>query len=81
MRDDKQDAARYRWLRERLEISMEDAVDGSTRKAIHIRIGSHFIDRPAAKHRRRDHPNWHEELSRILDEEIDKAIEKEANRD
>lgn len=39
------DAARYRWLRERLEVRNEEPADGGKRRpAIRVRIGRAFID-------------------------------------
>ena len=43
-RDIDRDAARYRWLRERLEVRKLRAVSGSVRPGLEVRLGCEFFD-------------------------------------
>ncbi len=43
-RDIDQDAARYRWLRRRIEVCMIEPVSGTTRPALEVRLGCEFLD-------------------------------------
>lgn len=43
-RDIDRDAARYRWLRRRIEVRMLEAVSGSRRQALDVRLGCAFLD-------------------------------------
>ena len=38
------DAARYRWLRQRLEVCTKEAMNGTKRPALEIRLGRAFLD-------------------------------------
>jgi hypothetical protein len=43
-RDIDRDAARYRWLRERLEVRKLEAVNGTRRPGLNVRLGRSFFD-------------------------------------
>ncbi len=43
-RDINQDAARYRWLRRRIEVRTMEAVSGSRRPGLEVRLGCEFLD-------------------------------------
>ena len=40
------DAARYRWLRDRLKVKEERSLAGSYRDSIYVRVGQSFFDTP-----------------------------------
>lgn len=73
VQDDSTDAARYRWLRQRVEVRKEEAMSGSVRDALCIRIGGAFLDSPASRLRSLRDPNAGETRSRELDAAIDAA--------
>ena len=43
-RDIDRDAARYRWLRRRIEVCMVEAVSGTRRPGLNVRLGRSFFD-------------------------------------
>jgi hypothetical protein len=43
------DAARYRWLRSRIKVSKQQAVSGSVRDALEVKVGCSFIDSQVAQ--------------------------------
>ena len=72
-RDIDRDAARYRWLRRRLEVCMMEPVSGVTRPALDVRLGCEFLDitpRPRASDA---------SAAEALDAAIDVAMAKDGN--
>ena len=64
------DAERYRWLKNRIEVRKQAAVNGSVRDSISVRIGYAFIDATT-----RTFPKEYEvEISAKLDQAVDAAI-------
>lgn len=43
-RDIDRDAARYRWLRERLQVRNMEAMNGTRRPGLNVRLGRSFFD-------------------------------------
>lgn len=66
-----QDAARYRWLRRRIEVCMVEAVSGSRRPGLEVRLGCEFLD---IKPRPRSSDA---SAAEALDAAIDEAMTKE----
>jgi hypothetical protein len=67
------DAERYRWLRDRIEVRRQEAMSGSVRPALSVRIGSAFLDSPCSRLKSLNDPDAHETRSRELDAAIDAA--------
>ncbi|MHB1702383.1 MAG: hypothetical protein ACYCSN_20070 [Acidobacteriaceae bacterium] len=70
-RDIDRDAARYRWLRRRIEVCMVEAVSGSKRPGLEVRLGCAFLDtepRPRSSDA---------SAAEALDAAIDEAMTKE----
>ena len=70
-RDIDQDAARYRWLRRRIEVCMIEPVSGTTRPALEVRLGCGFLD---TEPRPRDRDA---SVADALDVAIDEAMARE----
>lgn len=64
-RDIARDAARYRWLRERLEVRQLQAVSGSVRPGLEVRLGCEFFDVVQRERNRR--PKLADELDAAID--------------
>ncbi len=69
------DATRYRWLRYRIKVSKQQAVSGSVRDALEVKVGCSFIDSRAAQG---SPAAYSIEQSEKLDAAIDAAIAKES---
>jgi hypothetical protein len=67
------DAERYRWLRQRVEVRQQEAMNGSVRAGLSIRIGSAFLDSPPSLLKSLRDPNAHETRSKELDAALDAA--------
>ena len=70
-REINQDAARYRWLRSRIEVRTMEAVSGSRRPALDVRLGYEFLD-TVPRPRARD-----ASAAEALDSAIDEAMARE----
>ena len=71
------DAERYRWLKNRIEVRKQAAVNGSVRDSISVRIGYAFIDATT-----RTFPKEYEvEISAKLDQAVDAAIKAQGDAD
>lgn len=70
------DAARYRWLRERMEVGPQRAMSGSTRDAMSVRIGCSFMDSEVLKRRSLNDPDAHENGCKKFDAAIDAFLSR-----
>ena len=73
------DAARYRWLRERLEVRKLEAVNDARRPAIDVRIGRSFVDTPVRPRASKLAQEAEARFGNELDAAIDAAIGAEEN--
>ena len=73
-RDIDRDAARYRWLRERLQVRNMDAMNGTRRPAIDVRIGRSFVDSPIRPRASKLAQEAEARFGNELDAAIDAAI-------
>ena len=71
---DEADAARYRWLRERLEVRNMEAMNGTRRPAIDVRIGRSFVDTPVRPRASKLAQEAEARFGNELDAAIDAAI-------
>lgn len=76
-RDIDRDAARYRWLRERLEVRNMEAMNGTRRPAIDVRIGRSFVDCPVRPRASKLAQEAEARFGNELDAAIDAAIRAE----
>lgn len=70
---DKKDAERYRWLRERLQIRWLETVTGDKKRGMDIRIGHSFFNPKSPKESYLDEQVF-ESCCKELDDSIDAAI-------
>ena len=68
------DAARYRWLRERLEVRNMEAMNGTRHPAIDVRIGRSFVDTPVRPRASKLAQEAEARFGNELDAAIDAAI-------
>lgn len=74
MSDDATDAARYRWIRRRLEVRHEAYADGKARESFSIRIGHTRTDAPGIPGEGYLSQNRFEEDCSKVDAAIDRRI-------
>lgn len=69
------DAERYRWLRDRMEVRHEAAMDGTKRPALTMRVGHSFLDSKKDPASGWTSPQFFDESREKLDAAIDAARE------
>jgi hypothetical protein len=73
---EREDAERYRWLRQRIEAREMETIRGTKRLGLDVRIGCCFFDAPFPLS---GNPKYQEKLSQNLDAAIDAAIRARGN--
>lgn len=74
---DARDAARYRWLRKRVEVRNLEAMNGERRPGLEIRLGYTFMD---TRHTD-SNAEYVERCSAMVDAAIDAALAEQEGRD
>jgi hypothetical protein len=69
----KEDAERYRWLRERMQVRNETSVSGITKPALSMRVGFSFTDTKSDPAKGWTDPKYFIESQQSVDAAIDAA--------
>ena len=73
---EEQDASRYRWLRDRLQVRYMQAVSSEKRRGLVLRVGHGFLDSKTPPERGWTDPRYFDECRQEVDAAIDAAIEQ-----
>ena len=79
---DIEDAARYRWLRDRLRVNYSEAFGtGEKRPSLLMRVGHGFLDSQLSPEAGWIAPQYFDECRKKVDAAIDAAISRGKNED
>ena len=75
MTEIEKDAARYRWLRDRLQVRYEASIAGDKRAILTMRVGHGFLDSNIRPEHGWTDPRYFDECREKVDAAIDAAVE------